>query len=88
MKGALCSALPWICQEEKLSGMAAQRNAVQTRAVPFVAPRCLQGEGDWLQAFCVVTVHGKCGVISSVSLLIGLDRDWHDAGQFSTRGLI
>lgn len=68
MNGALCSVLSSLCQEEKLSVMSAQSNRVQTSTVAFLAPRRLQGEGDWLRAFCVVTVHGKCGVFSSAAV--------------------
>lgn len=57
-------------------------------AVASLPPRCLQWEGDCLQAFWVVTVLRECSVLNSAAVSsVGLDVGWHDAGQFCIKNL-
>ena len=52
-------------------------------AVVLLAPRCLQREGDWQQAFWVVPVLREYSVLNFAAVsAIGLGVGWHDAGPF------
>lgn len=75
--------------EKSCSSQSAKRNRAQMSAVASLAPRCLQWEGDWLQAFWVVTVLRECSVLNSAAVSsVGLDVGWHDAGQFCMKKFI
>lgn len=71
------------------SSQSAKRNGAQTSAVAFLAPLCLQWEGDWLQEFWAVTAHRECSVLNFAAVSsTGLDVGWHDAGQFCMKKFI